>query len=262
VQHLERALSLIKQAGSRCYSAWLQLELGQILIAGAKEGEDLDRARALLDEAQANARAVALPRLEGLITAEKARLEGEESGSASVRSMAQVGPAPSLRLEPDGEVWCLLHAGSRFRLANTKGVRLLARLLAEPCREFHALDLESNGEAGDTGSAGELLDLESKRQYQERISDLREQLEEADSWNDQARRSALQTELDSLTRELSRAFGFGGRSRTASNPAERARINVQRRLKDAIRRIGVVAPAIAKELERSVRTGTYCVYDP
>jgi hypothetical protein len=34
------------------------------------------------------------------------------------------------------------------------------------------------------------------------------------------------------------------------------------RIKDAIRRIGVVHPDLGRHLARSVRTGTFCVYDP
>jgi hypothetical protein len=43
---------------------------------------------------------------------------------------------------------------------------------------------------------------------------------------------------------------------------ERARVNVQRRLKDAIRRIGEQDPGLGRYLEATVRTGTYCVYQP
>ena len=43
---------------------------------------------------------------------------------------------------------------------------------------------------------------------------------------------------------------------------ERARINVQRRIRDAIRRIESHHAGLAKHLDRSVRTGTYCAYEP
>jgi hypothetical protein len=37
---------------------------------------------------------------------------------------------------------------------------------------------------------------------------------------------------------------------------------VQRRIRDAIRRIEGHHPGLAKHLDRSVRTGTYCAYEP
>jgi hypothetical protein len=37
---------------------------------------------------------------------------------------------------------------------------------------------------------------------------------------------------------------------------------VTARIKDAIRRVGEVHPELGRHLARSVRTGTFCVYDP
>ena len=65
-----------------------------------------------------------------------------------------------------------------------------------------------------------------------------------------------------LGAELGRAVGLGGRARRAGGAAERARSAVQRRIKNAIERIGEHAPALAALLGRTVRTGNYCVYRP
>jgi hypothetical protein len=43
---------------------------------------------------------------------------------------------------------------------------------------------------------------------------------------------------------------------------ERARINVQRRLKDTLERIGAHEPALARYLTLALHTGTYCCFDP
>jgi hypothetical protein len=56
--------------------------------------------------------------------------------------------------------------------------------------------------------------------------------------------------------------GLGGRSRRSGSDAERARVNVQRRLRDALRRIAELNPEIGRHLEDSVRTGTFCQYSP
>ena len=48
----------------------------------------------------------------------------------------------------------------------------------------------------------------------------------------------------------------------AGPDAERARTAVTARIKDAIRRIGEAHPDLGRHLARSVRTGTFCVYDP
>ena len=147
-----------------------------------------------------------------------------------------------------------------------RGVRLLAALVAEPGREFHVLDLSGGSRvtAGpvDRGDAGELLDEEARRQYRARVLELEEELEEAESWNDTARAERARQELEFIQQELSQALGLGGRERKVGSAAERARVNVQRRIRDAIRRIESHHPGLGKHLDRSIRTGTYCAYEP
>ncbi len=65
-----------------------------------------------------------------------------------------------------------------------------------------------------------------------------------------------------LAEQLASAVGLGGRDRKAASNVERARVNVQRRLKDAIRRIAEHDAALGRYLDATVRTGTYCVYRP
>jgi hypothetical protein len=43
---------------------------------------------------------------------------------------------------------------------------------------------------------------------------------------------------------------------------ERARINVQRHVRKAIRAIAAALPDLGRHLDRSVKTGTTCRYDP
>jgi hypothetical protein len=70
------------------------------------------------------------------------------------------------------------------------------------------------------------------------------------------------SELEFITRELSRAYGLGGRKRRSGSAAERARVNVRRRLKDAIERIGEQLPDAGTYLANTIKTGTYCKYVP
>ena len=50
--------------------------------------------------------------------------------------------------------------------------------------------------------------------------------------------------------------------RVAGSPAERARTAVTARIRDAVRRIEQVHPELGRHLRKSVRTGTFCAYDP
>ena len=73
---------------------------------------------------------------------------------------------------------------------------------------------------------------------------------------------AKQAELDLLVAQLAQAFGLGGRDRRAASAAERARLNVTRALRAAIARARRSAPAAGAVLDRRVRTGLYCAYEP
>ena len=170
----------------------------------------------------------------------------------------------------EGEYWAVSFAGTTFRLKDSLGIQYLVRLIEEPGREIHVLDLAGERAAGgagvneaiDTGDAGELLDDEARRSYQRRLEDLEETVAEAESFGDAARAARAREEIEMLAAELGRAVGLGGRVRRAGGSAERARSAVQRRIKNAIERIGEHAPALAALLGRAVRTGNYCVFRP
>lgn len=77
--------------------------------------------------------------------------------------------------------------------------------------------------------------------------------------SDAGRLDKLTREKVALEAEVKRALGLGGKARAAAGSvSERARVNVQRRLKDAIARIAEHDPAIGRFFEKSVRTGTFC----
>jgi len=60
------------------------------------------------------------------------------------------------------------------------------------------------------------------------FSELREEIEEAESFNDPERRARGRAELDFIAAELGRAVGLRGRDRPQGSDAERARVNVTR----------------------------------
>ncbi len=142
---------------------------------------------------------------------------------------------------------------------------MLAELVANPGREFHVLALAGGnqpGQAPDAGDAGALLDREAIADYRERIEELDEEIAEAESWSDAGRAARAREEREAIARELSRGVGLGGRERRAGGATERARTNVQRRLRGAIRKIGETFPALAAYLDRTIRTGSFCSYQP
>ena len=89
-----------------------------------------------------------------------------------------------------------------MRVRDLKGIRYLARLLADPSREFHVLDLvatesgrlpapESSRAAHlphtGPGDAGEMLDARAKDAYRRRLTEIEDDIEQARAFGDTER---------------------------------------------------------------------------
>ena len=123
---------------------------------------------------------------------------------------------------------------------------MLAQLCASPGQELHVLALMGavGDQAPDAGDAGALLDADAIADYRARLAELDEELAEAEGWADAGRAARVRAEREAIVTELARGVGLGGRERRAGGAAERARTNVQRRIRGAIRKIGETLPAL------------------
>lgn len=170
--------------------------------------------------------------------------------------------APSFRLEREGELWTLTTGAGAFHLKDSRGLGILALLLASPNREMHVLTLGSGGDPGELGDAGEAIDAAAMRAYRAKLDDLRDEEVEADRFGDATRAARARDAIEAIARELSASIGLGGKARRGASAAERARVAVQKRVKDAIRRIEELDPAVGQYLGWTVQTGTFCVFRP
>jgi hypothetical protein len=187
-------------------------------------------------------------------------------------------PAADLNVfRREGDYWSVEFEGRTVRVRDLKGMRYLARLLADPGREFHVLDLvaaergsEAQLERGRAaglshtalGDSGEILDERAKDAYRRRLAEIEDDIEEARALGDSERAAQADAERDFLVRELSRAVGLGGRDRRVGSASERARAGVTRAVRQGIARIGEHHPQLGEHLNRAIRTGTYCAYLP
>jgi predicted ATPase/class 3 adenylate cyclase len=166
----------------------------------------------------------------------------------------------------EGDTWTITYDGRTVRLRDAKGLRYIARLLAEPGREVHVNDLAARGTGGEavpaSGSGGEVLDASAKADYRQRLAELEAEVAEATEWNDTERVGRAQAEIDALTDQLTGAYGLGGRARTMSDPVERVRKAVTNRIRDSLDRIAAEHKSLGRHLANSVRTGTFCSYTP
>ncbi len=95
--------------------------------------------------------------------------------------------------------------------------------------------------------------------YRKRIAEIDDALERT---TDETTMRRLEREKAAIVRELARAAGIGGRTRQAGSATERARVNTQRRLKEAIARVAEANGELGAYLDRAVRTGTFCCFRP
>jgi non-specific serine/threonine protein kinase len=172
-------------------------------------------------------------------------------------------------------------------LKDAKGLQYIAFLLRHPGREFHALELatalgrsqatpaattestlsedqlaEQNFSVREPGDAGNVLDAQAKAAYKSRLEELQAEVEEAQRFNDPVRAAKVQAEIEFLTDELAAAVGLSGRDRRAISASERARLNVTKSIKAALRKINKNHLALGQHLAPSIRTGTFCSYMP
>ncbi len=262
--HLEEAVHINERMGARPWTAHSRHDLAVVLRARDAPGDAL-RAAELDALALDAARALGMTALEARIGATDAEPVASADGERNVGTFQR-----------EGEYWTIAFEGGKVRMKHTKGLAYLARLLAQPGIEVHAMDLAGGAGNGTTArgvvqeaglrvagdGAGPALDDVAKAAYRERADELRSELTEAEEWNDAERAARTRAELEALTSELAAAVGLGGRDRPSSSASERARISVTRAIRAALERLAVEMPPLARHLEATVRTGTYCSYTP
>jgi tetratricopeptide (TPR) repeat protein len=272
-EHFRAAIAMNERMGARPVTACCQHEYARALEYRNRPG-DRTRARELIEQARATSLACGMSQL--LEWIERLGFPEPEAAStvgiAAPVALAASSPPPSPTLavlRRDGDVWQVGLGADRFSLKDAKGVHLLATLLRHPGQEIHVLDLAAGvagaiaaGEVPDRGDAGPLLDPVARAAYKSRLEDLRDELEEAERFNDPARAERARLEIEFLADELARGVGLGGRERRAASAAERARVNATRTIGGVVKKISALSPRLGEHLRATVRTGYYCVYAP
>jgi len=281
-RHYQAAIAMHERMGARPVLACVQHEYARLLQYRAEPGDRV-RARLLIEQARATSLVCGMTQLLewierlGPVPADDAAAAPPAvlaappgNGAASEAPVAPpVATSTTAILRPDGDVWQVGFAGEVARMKDARGVHLLATLVRHPGQEIHVLDLAAGGpgcaEPGsvtDRGDAGPLLDGAARSAYKRRLEDLREQLDEAEQFNDPVRAERARHEMDFLAGELTRGVGLGGRDRRAASAAERARVNATRTIGGAVKKIASLSPRLGEHLRATVRTGYLCVYAP
>src|SRR5262249_39917943 len=107
-----------------------------------------------------------------------------------------------------------------------------------------------------------VLDATAKVAYRQRLAELRDELDEAERFNDPGRAERAREEMDAITEQLAAAVGLGGPDRPAAPATEPARATARKVVKAALNRISDHHAALGRHLTMSIKTGTFCSYAP
>ncbi len=175
------------------------------------------------------------------------------------------------------DYWIIRYHGHAAFLKSTRGLHYLAVLLRDPGREFHVRELlarpmdvstpaaavAANGRVtGGLYGGVPVLDAQAKAEYKCRVNDLRQDLNQAERFNDSQRKTEVKNELQAIADQLASAVGLGGRDRRTSADAERARSAVTKCIKQAVRKIDEAIPSLGYHLATRIKTGYFCSYNP
>ena len=248
--HLETARSAAERMGARPAVVLTALDAAEVLVRRGAPG-DARRARALVEGVEHEAGRHGMAGAVAAVADLRARLGPLGAPERAQRATAPGGGSAGLRREQD--VWRLDYEGGSVCLRDAKGLHHLAVLLASPGTRVSAVQL-ADGDAQPRPPA----DLREQRAL---AAELQEDIAEARAFNDPERVARLTAALERLASEL--AMPDHAMPDPAPGPAaERARLNVTRAIRAAVRRIAEHEPELGHLLQRSIRTGSFCVYEP
>ncbi len=222
----------------------------------------MELSRALRASGRAAAADLELRAAHGIL--ERLGIAPARTSDAPAIQLSEQASTPCNSLHREGDTWSITFDAKTIRIGNRRGIEYIARLLAEPRRQHHVLDLVADFRTGstiDVGDAGPHLDESARRAYRRRLADIDEDIAEAERNADTGRVERARHERDILVRELARAFGAGGQNRPGTGSAvERARVSATRAIRQAIAVIAERHPAAGEHLTSTIKTGTFCSY--
>ena len=277
IAQFEAALATARRWGAEPQIAAVSFELAEAIERASGDGA-VARAALLRDEALEICERLGLQGLLARWTAAGSPPAEPRPAPAPEHALAAVHGSQPVAFYRRGDIWTIGPPGARIQLRHSKGLTHIVRLLAAPRVDFHALDLVGGQGSGGTSAAaaaasgldirggggdnGPILDGAAKSAYRARIAELEEEIAEAEAFNDPERVARLREELDFLLRELAGAVGLGGRDRKSGSDAERARVNVTRAIRQALKKVAEHDAALGRSLDGAIRTGTFCCYEP
>ena len=260
--HFDTALRANHAAGAPVPLAHTCRQYSALLRARGEDG-DWERAIDLLAQAATVYRRLEIDRLAEEVEAVLRRSQ-ELDGAGD-----PAGPVNVFRPAPGG--WELCFGGEHAVVAANPGLGHVATLIAAAGRPVHVVDLT----VGTAGTTTALVD-QMRAEYRSRLAGLDAQLRppaadaaeaaelrppaaDAAGFVDPVAAALARAERDAVLTELA-ALDAGAPA--PDEVGDRARRLVSLRIRAALDALDDTLPALARHLRRSVRTGTFCLYDP
>jgi len=180
--------------------------------------------------------------------------------------MSEDHPKDRRVFQKQGKTWLAVYDGVPKSIGDSVGMTYICRLLQSGGQDIHAATLRGAGTGKDNpivlGSAGEVIDDRARREYRERITEIDEDLAEAESNHDLARKDRLNEEREALIKEITRSTGLHGENREASSDRERARQSVSAAIHRALKAIKKEHEPLWQHLTNSLKIGEFLSYQP
>ncbi len=171
-----------------------------------------------------------------------------------------------------GATWTVTFNGVTKHFNDTKGMRYVHFLIQHRSREFHVLELardvdglplpdvtHSQMRTEEEGipfasrtSQRELMDDDYEAAVQEKVKELQEKRDLAETMGDEDAVSAAQDELEQYLSSLASGIGRGGRHREFTDEGERARQRISKAIHSALRTIQDELPELYAHLKSSM----------
>jgi hypothetical protein len=249
--HLETARAAAARMGARPTAVLTALDAAEVLARRGAAG-DAERGATLVQSVAAEADDLGMQGATARIADLRTRL------APAVRAApkpADPHGTPVARLRREHDVWTLEYEGRSVCMQDAKGLQHLATLLAKPGTAIGSVALAAARGGGQPAA----IDLRAPREQpsmRARFAELRDELDEARSFNDPERVARAGAQLELLAGELSAP------SESREPRGEQARVNVTRAIRAALGRIARHEPELARLLQSAVRTGSACEYVP
>ncbi|MBA3017250.1 hypothetical protein KKG29_05805 [Patescibacteria group bacterium] len=166
----------------------------------------------------------------------------------------------------EGQMWTLCYGGVTKYLKHSKGLLYISYLLGSPFQEYHVAELvkvaETPGKEVLSFSSGEVSTKETVANYRKRLTDIHNELAEADETEDLLLKKELLKEKQGLEKQLLQAVGMGGKLKKNPDETKRQANAVSEAITRSLKTIDKNHHSLWQHLLNAINRGEYLSYAP